>query len=275
MGACVSSPGGSERAYKTGVAGGKREKAWRATGLVGLRDAGLKALPAKLAAIAADVRAIDATNNRLESLPDFLAACGGLTRLLLERNRLTVAAISCALQLGALRVLVLDGNLLEGALPSLGGLVRLERLSAAGNRLTALPASLPPALRSLCVSRNALQALPEQLGAACPLLEELEAADNDLRALPDSLSRCGRLCALALDRNAALAVLPAGLLSGCAALHTLSLHGCAISAEGLAATPGYAAYEGRRRKKYDKAIGGGALLSGGLDEGITRRLAVQ
>jgi Leucine-rich repeat (LRR) protein len=234
---------------------------------VSLRDAGLKALPPTIAAIIADVRIIDATHNELRSLPDFLCGATGLTRLLLERNKLAELP-PVTLRLAALKVLVLDGNLLAA-------LARLERLSAAGNRLAALPESLPESLRALCVSRNSLRALPERLGACCPLLEELDAADNDLRALPDSLAGCGRLCALALDRNAALAVLPAGLLGGCGALHTLTLHGCAIDAEGLAATPGYAAYEGRRRKRFDKAIGGGALLSGGLDEGITRKLAVK
>jgi hypothetical protein len=44
----------------------KREENWKATGIVSLRDAGLKAIPGPVLDISNDVRILDATNNRCE-----------------------------------------------------------------------------------------------------------------------------------------------------------------------------------------------------------------
>jgi hypothetical protein len=42
----------------------KRAENWKATGIVSLRDAGLKAIPGSVLDISNDVRILDATNNR-------------------------------------------------------------------------------------------------------------------------------------------------------------------------------------------------------------------
>lgn len=47
---------------KSGVA--KRRDNWKATGIVSLRDAGMKKLPDAVVEISGDVRILDATNNR-------------------------------------------------------------------------------------------------------------------------------------------------------------------------------------------------------------------
>ena len=46
--------------------------------------------------------------------------------------------------------------------------------------------------------------------------------------------------ALRLDQNAGLSTLPAAVLRECTALQTLTLHGCALGAEGLQALDGWA-----------------------------------
>jgi hypothetical protein len=56
---------------------------------------------------------------------------------------------------------------------------------------------------------------------------------------------------LQLDSNH-IQQLPEGLLVGCVALHTLSLHENPITPQQLEASPGFEEYNARRRGKYDK-----------------------
>ena len=84
---------------------------------------------------------------------------------------------------------------------------------------------------------------------------ELDLRDNQLAALPEELSRLTSLKLLLLDNNRLRGVPPA-LLTGCAALATLSLHGNPLTAEQLRETPGWAEFDERRRAKYDKQVGG-------------------
>lgn len=42
----------------------KRRENWKATGIVSLRDAGLKSLPGAVLDISSDVRILDASNNK-------------------------------------------------------------------------------------------------------------------------------------------------------------------------------------------------------------------
>ena len=63
-----------------------------------------------------------------------------------------------------------------------------------------------------------------------------------------------------------VAVLPPGLLEGCAALATLSLHGNPLTVEALRGSPGWEAFDSRRRSKYDKQLDMQVMHSG-FDEG--------
>ncbi|GIL47348.1 hypothetical protein Vafri_4192 [Volvox africanus] len=126
--------------------------------------------------------------------------------------------------------------------------------------------------QALVVSRNSLEALPDELGS-CARLEELDAQSNDLAVIPAALGQLKRLKMLQLDNNRIFAV-PPDVLYGCTVLQTLSLHGCPIKPDDLQDTPGFKEFDERRKSKYDKVIAGGALLGNrGLDEGVDREVS--
>ena len=60
---------------------------------------------------------------------------------------------------------------------------------------------------------------------------------------------------------------PPALLEACTALHTLSLHGCPLTVEALRGTAGWAAFDARRRAKYDKQVDMRVLPAASFDEG--------
>lgn len=150
----------------------KREDAWKATGLVTLRDAQLRAIPKGVLAAAPLVKTLDFTGNVIAELPegDEMSGFTQLQRLALSGNRLGGLPASVG-RLPALRALALDGNRLSLLPPQLGQLGRLETLLLQGNTLHALPPELGclSALRVLNVAGNALKALPAELGACSAL----------------------------------------------------------------------------------------------------------
>lgn len=73
---------------------------------------------------------------------------------------------------------------------------------------------------------------------------------------------------LAADQNRISKVSPA-IFRGCSSLQTLALHENPMTIEDLEASDGYDLLQARRRKKFDKQIGTGALV-GSMDEGINR-----
>jgi len=250
----------------------ERERSWRATGLVSLRDGQLRELPPSLFALASGVRTLDAANNRLASLPAQFACLDALQRLVLSGNALAALPPLAPALGGSLKVLLLDGNRI-GRLPAAPlGLGRLERLSLAGNGLAELPgAALQglPALRSLDLSRNALRALPDELGD-CGALEELDVTSNGLEALPAALGRLLRLRSLLADGNR-LRTLPPELLTGCALLSNLQLHEQSppLHLAALRELPGWVEVEKRTMGRNAKRVQGGVLIGArGLDDGL-------
>ena len=86
------------------------------------------------------MKTLDAGNNRIAVLPPALGGLASLQRLVLTQNRLE--AIGPVVQLSALKILLLDGNLLGSLPPALGQLTKLEKLSVSGNSLATLPAEI-------------------------------------------------------------------------------------------------------------------------------------
>jgi hypothetical protein len=62
------------------------------------------------------------------------------------------------------------------------------------------PRSLPPQLRSLVLTDNRIESLPDELGH-CPHLQKLMLAGNRLSSLPESLAACHRLELVRISAN--------------------------------------------------------------------------
>lgn len=71
----------------------RREDAWQKTGIVSLRDKGLRALPSNVVAIAGSVKILDVSNNNITSIPGLeLAQFTQLQRLVLSGMTTTTVA---------------------------------------------------------------------------------------------------------------------------------------------------------------------------------------
>ncbi|SET32029.1 leucine-rich repeat-containing protein kinase family protein [Hymenobacter actinosclerus] len=115
-------------------------------------------------------------------------------------------------RLHRLRVLFASDNQFERVPDVLGQCPNMEMVGFKANRIRELPgAALPPQLRWLILTDNALEALPPEIGN-CPRLQKLMLAGNRLRSLPPELARCTSLELLRLAANE-LPKLPAWLLA--------------------------------------------------------------
>jgi hypothetical protein len=161
-------PGQTLTALRNGDLAGARE--------LRLRER-LTAFPSEIFALAETLEVLDLSGGALTSLPDDL---GRLTKL---------------------RVLFCSGNRFERLPPSLGDCPALSQVGFRGCGLREIPAeSLPPALRWLTLTDNAIDTLPAALGER-PLLQKLMLSGNRLEALPDSLAGHSRLELLRLAAN--------------------------------------------------------------------------
>jgi len=113
-------------------------------------------------------------------------------------------------QLHKLQVLFASDNDFEVLPDVLGDCRALQMVGFKANRIVAVPAAaLPPALRWLTLTDNALTHLPTELGQR-PALQKLMLAGNRLQALPESLQGARRLELLRVSANR-LTTVPAWL----------------------------------------------------------------
>ncbi|KAL6774302.1 hypothetical protein ACKKBG_A24475 [Auxenochlorella protothecoides x Auxenochlorella symbiontica] len=273
MGGCCSSPDDGRHSLTPRTKRDKERqiKTWQASGIISVRSAGHKELPEEVRTALRNARVLDAAGNNLQSIPDWVLEASSLKRLLLQSNALRHLPSGLS-QLRSLRVLNLANNALTH-LPDLQGLVLLQVLTLSQNHLEEVDPSIGclTALTQLDVSGNKLTRLPPTLGK-CMALTEVLASDNRLVEVPIELGRLQKLQTLNLERNS-LAVIPPAVLVGCTCLQTLLLQGNALTSEQLAATEGYADYEQRRQRKYDKVLATNVLTSG-FTEAIDRDVAV-
>ena len=147
---------------------------------------GLTVFPPEIYDLADTLEILDLSGNALSSLPDDLA------------------------RLHKLRIVFCSDNLFTSLPAVLGSCPELSMIGFKANRIRSVPAqALPPRLRWLTLTDNAIDALPEELGN-CTQLQKLMLAGNRLTALPDSLARCTKLELLRISANR-LPALPAWL----------------------------------------------------------------
>ena len=153
----------------------------RSGALAGIRrldlSCGLSELPEEIFALADTLEVLNLSGNRLRELPH------QLTRL------------------HKLQVLFASDNDFEVLPEVLGDCPALHMVGFKANRIAEVPASaLPPALRWLTLTDNAIGHLPAELGQR-PALQKLMLAGNRLQALPDSLQQAQRLELLRISAN--------------------------------------------------------------------------
>ncbi len=153
----------------------------RSGALAGIRrldlSCGLSELPEEIFALADTLEVLNLSGNRLRELPH------QLTRL------------------HKLQVLFASDNDFEVLPEVLGDCPALHMVGFKANRIADVPAAaLPPALRWLTLTDNAISHLPAELGQR-PALQKLMLAGNRLRALPDSLQQAHRLELLRVSAN--------------------------------------------------------------------------
>ena len=138
---------------------------------------GLQELPADVLRLADTLEVLDLSGNQLVALPDWLP------------------------QLPKLRILFGSNNPFEVLPPVLGECAALSTIGFKSCRIAQVPAqALPPQLRWLILTDNAIAALPETLGH-CTRLQKLALAGNRLPALPDSMAGLHALELLRISAN--------------------------------------------------------------------------
>jgi hypothetical protein len=153
----------------------------RSGALTGIRrldlSCGLSELPEEIFALADTLEVLNLSGNRLRELPHQLS------------------------RLHKLQVLFASDNDFEVLPEVLGDCPALHMVGFKANRIAEVPAAaLPPALRWLTLTDNAIGLLPAALGQR-PALQKLMLAGNRLQALPDSLQQAHRLELLRISAN--------------------------------------------------------------------------
>ncbi|QKG57405.1 serine/threonine-protein kinase [Hymenobacter sp. BRD128] len=150
--------------------------------------AGLTEFPEEIFTLADSLEVLNLSGNQLTALPPDLARLHRLQVVFCSDNRFT-------------------------SLPAvLGQCPRLTMVGFKANKIRAVPAAaLPPRLRWLILTDNALESLPPEIGR-CADLQKLMLAGNQLRRLPAELAHCTRLELLRIAANQ-LTELPVWLLT--------------------------------------------------------------
>lgn len=140
-------------------------------------SSGLTELPDEVLQLADTLEVLNLSDNRLNTLPDWLP------------------------RLQRLKVVFASGNPFTELPEVLGECPALEMVGFKACRIRRVPAAaLPPRLRWLILTDNAIEQLPDALGER-PRLQKLMLAGNRLQALPEGLAGAARLELLRLSAN--------------------------------------------------------------------------
>ena len=154
-----------------------RSGALTGTRRLDLNGAGLTHLPPELYGLADTLEVLNLSDNQLTNLPHDLP------------------------RLRQLKVIFCSGNPFTQLPEVLGDCPALEMVGFKACRLQHVPAAaLPPTLRWLTLTDNAIESLPAELGQR-PALQKLMLAGNRLSALPETLAGAQQLELIRLSAN--------------------------------------------------------------------------
>lgn len=172
---------------------------------------GLQQIPPEVFELADSLEILNLSGNQLSELPDDLP------------------------RLKRLKVLFCSDNQFTHLPEVLGACPALDIVGFKANRIAHVPGhALPPSLRWLILTDNALGALPVALGER-PSLQKLMLAGNRLQTLPDSLAQADKLALIRLSANQ-LSAIPEWLTQ-LPCLSWLALAGNPLGWHRLPATP--------------------------------------
>ncbi|KAJ1104029.1 hypothetical protein NDU88_001444 [Pleurodeles waltl] len=222
------------------------------TGVFQLTGKGLLEFPEDLQRLTSNLRTIDLSDNKIETLPQIMGAFSLLKNLNLNHNKLSaLPAELCKLK--KLETLHLNNNRLTRLPADFGQLSALKTLSLSGNQFRTVPVQLC-SLRHLNVvdlSKNKIQSVPDEVAGLQAI--ELNLNQNQISQISVQISHCPRLKVLRLEENCLeLSMLPDSILSD-SQISLLAVEGNLFEIRNLRDLNGYDKYMERftaTRKKF-------------------------
>ncbi|XP_032882608.1 leucine-rich repeat-containing protein 57 isoform X2 [Amblyraja radiata] len=222
------------------------------TGVFQLTGKGLNEFPMDLQRLSTNLRMVDLSGNKMETLPSVIGQFSVLKSLTLNSNRLAVLPEDLG-KLKKLENLHLNGNSLKNLPSSFGQLAALKTLSLSGNRLKEFPLQLCQ-LRHLDVvdlSKNKIQRLPDEVEQLQAI--ELNVNQNQVSQISPHISRCPRLKVLRLEENCLeISMIPNSILAD-SQISLLAVEGNLFEIRKLQELEGYDKYMERftaTKKKF-------------------------
>ncbi|XP_067941606.1 leucine-rich repeat-containing protein 57-like [Watersipora subatra] len=170
------------------------------TGACQLTKLGLEEVPPELSSIAANLRTLDLSENRIGRLPATISQFGLLKSLQLSFNSLRNLPDEIG-DLARLETLVLTGNQLSGLPETLAKIKTLTTLTASRNQFVVFP-TVVYSLRRLDVldlSANKITSIPDGINQIQAI--EMNLNQNQIAVLSEDISNCPRLKVLRLEEN--------------------------------------------------------------------------
>ncbi|KAJ6777411.1 LEUCINE-RICH REPEAT-CONTAINING [Salix koriyanagi] len=249
-----------------------RVERWKVTGVIGLADSNLKAIPEEVWACGPSTRALDISNNFILDVPAQIGCLSSMQKCLLNGNGMLDNCINWEglTSLKHLKVLSVSHNNLSTLPSELGALCSLRQLDVSNNKLSSLPVEigLLTQLEVLKVNNNRISNIPMCIGD-CISLAEVDLSSNLLTELPVTFGDLLNLKALHLSNNG-LKSLPSTIFKMCLQLSTLDLHNTEITMDVLRQLEGWQDFDDRRRSKHQKQLDFRVVGSAEFDEGADK-----
>jgi len=223
------------------------------TGALAFPGKKLEEFPEELQKVSKNLRNLDLSDNKIASVPRWIANFKALKTLNIKMNRLTQLPEEIG-QLVKLETLVICGNLLNALPKSLSKLRSLREFDASHNQISTFPVTLSSLnnLDSVDLSSNKIKSIPD--GVEELQLTILSLNQNQISAISTALSKCPRLKTLKLEENClSLDAIPKELLEH-SSVSTINLNGNLFSEKQFADCEGYDKYLERYtavRRKMD------------------------